>query len=213
MKDAGRIRSLFLRRVSPLEVPAHVRVRTRPGRPLIREYSWHLKPRVRALLGTINVLVWAVWLLLLGVVMTSLAWSIGVWMLQHEWIEAQGIRGLSRFVKNDLPVGLAFCVVFLVWASVRAWSTRRIKVARRRAQRVAADQAPPATAANVPSPTTAWDAQLQQACAQQCLVCHHQAGGDLASVDVRELRPSPPLRGMPLKGRLRLSTAEPHRPH
>lgn len=156
MKDADRIRSLFVRRVSPLEVPQHVKVRTRPGRPLIREYSWHLKPRVRALLGTVNVLIWAVWLLLLGVVMTSLAWSIGVWMLQHEWIEAEGIRGLARFVENELPLGLGFCLVFLLWASVRAWSMRRLKVARRLAQRVAADQAGAAPGEPAPSPRRTW---------------------------------------------------------
>ena len=208
MKDAGRIRSLFVRRVSPLEVPQHVKVRTRPGRPLIREYSWHLKPRVRALLGTVNVLIWAVWLLLLGVVMTSLAWSIGVWMLQHEWIEAEGIRGLARFVENELPLGLGFCLVFLLWASVRAWSMRRIKVARRLAQRVAADPAGAAPGEPAPSPTTDLDGQLKRAFVHQCLVCHHHAGGDLQSVEVRELRQAPPLRGTPLKDRFRPPGAE-----
>ncbi|MEK0416273.1 MAG: poly-beta,6-N-acetyl-D-glucosamine biosynthesis protein PgaD [Pseudomonadota bacterium] len=223
-RRAARIRALFLRRVSPLEVPPHVQVRTRPGRPLVRENSWYLKPRARALLGTLNLLGWSIWLILVGPVLTSLAWSISVWVVQREWIEADGIRGVANFIATDLPLGLAFCLAFLLWAGVRAWSQRRLKVARRIAQRVAAAQGleadaatklgPPSDAqeahsqatlkAPLPAPLPApLQASVDQAYAQQCLVCHHHPGGELKDVEPVQLQPVLPMRSTALKDRVK----------
>lgn len=204
MKNVVRIKNLFVRRVSPLSVPSHIKVRTRPGRPLIRENSWRLDRRARALLTTVNLLGWTIWMVLFGLVLTSLAWSMGIWFVRREWVEAEGIRGLARFIKSDLPIGLAFCLLFLLWAMVRAVVIQRNKAAqvlsdiRRVEMNSEMDPQPLAP------PLDAWR-EGQEA---QCLLCHHDAHGALSAVDHLKLTVSSPVLKTGLKDRL-ASQAQP----
>jgi poly-beta-1,6-N-acetyl-D-glucosamine biosynthesis protein PgaD len=198
MKKIVRIQKLFVRRVSPLSVPSHIKVRTRPGRPLIRENSWRLDRRARALLTTVNLLGWTIWLVLFGLVLTSLAWSVGVWFVRREWVEAEGIRGLTRFIENDLPVGVSFCVVFLLWAMLRSMVLSNNKVARRQAVRINLEMNAKTEPHELDRSRDVWRT-AQQA---QCLLCHHDEQGALNAVETLKLSELPPAQKLGLKDRL-----------
>lgn len=187
LKDTVRMRTLFVRRASPLSVPSHIQVQTRPGRPLIREYSWRLNRRARVVLNTVNLLGWTLWLILFGLILTALAWSAGVWFVQREWVEADGIRGLGQFVQNDLPVGISICLIFLAWSTVRVLVIRRQKVARRRAERAMSDQWSEGSLTKFEQAHEA----LLRAKQVQCLICHHDASGVLITVDPVNLTVAP----------------------
>lgn len=198
MKNVVRIKKLFVRRVSPLSVPSHIKVRTRPGRPLIRENSWRLDSRARALLNTVNLIGWTIWIALFGLVLTSLAWSAGVWYVRREWVEAEGIRGLARFIENDLPMGISFCLVFLLWAMVRAMVVHRSSALRHQAERMALNANPVLVSKALEPPEEVWRASRQA----QCLLCHHDAHGGLSGVEPVVLTASPPQLKTGLKDRL-----------
>jgi poly-beta-1,6-N-acetyl-D-glucosamine biosynthesis protein PgaD len=198
MKKFVRIQKLFVRRVSPLSVPAHIKVRTRPGRPLIRENSWHLDRRARALLTTVNLIGWTIWLVLFGLVLTSLAWSAGVWLVHREWIEAEGIRGLTRFIQKDLPVGVSFCIVFLLWAIVRAWVLSRKKVARLQSESPNLEMHIKRELHEKDQPQDVWQTGQKT----QCLLCHHDEQGVLNAVETVHLPVMPTAQKLGLKDRL-----------
>lgn len=203
MKNVVRIKKLFVRRVSPLSVPSHIQVRTRPGRPLIRENSWRLDRRARALLNMVNLIGWTIWIALFGLVLTSLAWSAGVWFVRREWVEADGIRGLARFIENDLPVGVSFCLVFLLWAMARAMVMHRTSEARHLAERPKLEMRTDMDPQKLETPQDVWWASQQE----QCLLCHHDPQGELSDVEHLKLTASPPALKTELKDRL-ASTAQ-----
>jgi poly-beta-1,6-N-acetyl-D-glucosamine biosynthesis protein PgaD len=198
MKKIVRFQNLFVRRVSPLSVPSHIKVRTRPGRPLIRENSWRLDRRARALITTVNLLGWTLWFVLFGLVLTSLAWSAGVWLVRREWVEAEGIRGLFLFLENDLPVGVTFCGVFLLWVKVRSVVMRRNQDARLLAKHTETAKPTETAKAELEASTDEWLSAQQV----QCLVCHHDDQGELKAVVKQNLSTPQKAQEVGLKDRL-----------
>lgn len=190
MKTVARIRRLGLRRATSLSMPAHVRVRTRPGRALVQENSWKLRPAGRTLISTVTLLGWTLWLLLFGLMLSAMAWTLGVWYVTNEWNEFRGFKGLSLFIENDWPIGIAFCLVFGLWATVRALVMRRIKKQR---LLLAEQQAIQCSGQVFPV--------FADAAALQCLLCHHDERGDLQGVEEIRTGPSPAKVGTPLRKR------------
>jgi poly-beta-1,6-N-acetyl-D-glucosamine biosynthesis protein PgaD len=168
MKAPARLRRLIRRRATPLQLPTHIRVRTRPGRALIQENSWKLRRGALTVLATVTVVGWALWIILFGAMLSAIAWTLGVWYFTSQWDELQGFNGLAAFIEEDWPTGIAFCGVFLAWAMLRTWArSRREPGAPNRACAKAAMSA----------------MDFGPVAAASCLVCQHDTQGRLLSVE------------------------------
>lgn len=193
MKAPARLRRLIRRRATPLQLPTHIRVRTRPGRAFIQENSWKLRRGALTVLATVTVVGWALWIILFGAMLSAIAWTLGVWYFTSQWDELQGFNGLAAFIEEDWPTGIAFCGVFLAWAALRTWARSRREPG-----------APKRTEAQASAPPT----DFGPAAGMPCVVCHHDAQGRLLSVQEVQRQDGTASERQPLLARTASATAQ-----
>lgn len=95
------------------------------NRPLIFTQVRHNSRSEQAISMIANAIGWIIWLYFWKVLITSLAWYLGLRLAYDEWIVYGGWKALGTFLEFTAPYGLALCLVLWLWALQDIWRFRK----------------------------------------------------------------------------------------
>lgn len=101
-----------------MALPPHIQITPPKGQPLIFTNSSQQSVMNKAGFTTFNILVWFVWLYLLKVLITSLAWLLSIQWTYQQWVDLKHQEELILIFTESAPLGIAFCFIFFLWAQL-----------------------------------------------------------------------------------------------
>lgn len=151
----------------------NIQVSPMNGRPLIfTKVKQHSKSELIISLVA-NTIGWGIWLYFWKVLLTSIAWSLGIQLAYRDWFVYGSWEKFETFVVQTAPYGLFLCCILLIWALQDIWRFR--KDTRRGGIRYPTlEQDCLWTKVSAPD--------LEKARTQKILMCTHDANGELCSV-------------------------------
>ena len=100
-----------------MPLPDHIRVRYADGHPLIFERPESQPKSARRAMMVLTGIGWTIWIYLWRPLLTLIGWLLGVNLMQYQWVELSGWKGLVDFSIHTVPYGIALCAGLLTWAT------------------------------------------------------------------------------------------------